>query len=230
MMFETEGAFKHSRDAVIEGKPYPVKAFFTYKTNPMQTGADRQKTIKMINQLDFMLTIDIAMSDTAWMADLVLPASSYLEGIDPISCQQGVSTGPCLVTRDPVVKPMFESKTALWIVTELAKRLDLGQHFDFTMEQFREAQTKEHPEIMEALKADGVYHRKGQVYEQQKGKDFKTLSKKVELFNQRYANADLDPMPVYRAPKKIASQLFLLVVGRSAYNTQGSTTNNQLLR
>jgi thiosulfate reductase / polysulfide reductase chain A len=230
MMFETEGAFKHSRDAVIEGKPYPVKAFFTYKTNPMQTGANRQKTIEMIKHLDFMLTIDIAMSDTAWMADLVLPASSYLERIDPISCQQGVSTGPCLVTRDPVVEPMFETKTALWIVSELAKRLDLGQHFDFTVDQYRQAQVKKHPEIMEALKKDGVYQEKRKVYGHYKGKNFKTLSKKVELYNQRYADADLDPMPVYHRPKPIKSDRFILVVGRNAYNTQGSTTNNLLLR
>ena len=55
MMFEEEGSFKHARDAVIEGKPYPVKGFFTYKTNPMATGANRRKTIEMINKLDFMI-------------------------------------------------------------------------------------------------------------------------------------------------------------------------------
>ena len=43
MMFDEEGSFKHTRDAVIEDKPYPVKGWFTYKTNPMQTGANRQK-------------------------------------------------------------------------------------------------------------------------------------------------------------------------------------------
>jgi len=122
MMFEEEGSFKHARDAVIEGKPYPVKGWFTYKTNPMQTGANRQKTIEMIHKLDFMLTVDIAMSDTAWMADLVLPAPSYLERLDPIAGLQGASAGACLVTRDPVVPALFESKPVFWIVTELAKR------------------------------------------------------------------------------------------------------------
>ncbi len=230
MMFDTEGAYKHARDAVIEGNPYPIKAFFTYKTNPMQTGANRQKTIEMINRLDFMLSIDIMMSDTAWMADLVLPAASYLERMDPYATQQGVSTGPCLVTRDPVIKPMFESKSALWIVRELARRLDLGMHFDFTMKQFKEAQIKKHPEAVKAIKKDGVYHQKSKVYGRYDGKPFKTLSKKVELFSKRYADAELDPMPVYKRPKKIPSGRFQLVVGRSAAITQGSTTNNKLLR
>ncbi len=227
MMFETEGSFKHSRDAVISGKPYPVKGFMNYKTNPMQTGANRRKTIEMIRHLDFMMTIDIAMSDTAWMADLVLPAASYLERMDPVSVQQSISTGPCLVTRDPVVKPMFESKTGLWIVSELAKRLDLGEHFDFTIEQYREAQLKKLPVAAKALKTDGVYHVQGKYVGLHKG--FKTLSKKIEFYNKRYADAGIDPMPVYRPPLRVPNGKFRLVVGRNAYITQGSTTNNRLL-
>jgi len=227
MMFDTEGSFKHARDAVIEGKPYPVKGWVTYKTNPMQTGANRQKTIKMINKLDFMMSIDVTMSDTAWMADLVLPAATYLERMDPVSVQQGISSGPCLVTRDPVVKPLYESKSALWIIKQLAKRMDLGEHFDFTMKDYRKAQLKGMPEAEAALKNDGVYQVGGNYAGLHKG--FKTLSKKVELYNQRYAKAGIDPMPVYRPPKRVPTNRFRMVVGRNAYITQGSTTNNPLL-
>jgi len=230
MMFESEGSFKHSRDAVIEGKPYPMKAFFNYKTNPMQTGANRKKTIEMINKLDFMVTVDIAMTDTAWMADLVLPSSSYLERMDPVSTQQGVSSGACLVTRDPVIQPMFESKPALWIVSELAKRLDLGEHFDFTMEQYRDKQLAKVPGAKEAIEKDGVYQHAGEVYGHYNGKNFKTASKKIELYSTRYKNEGLDPMPVYKAPQQVPKGKFRMVVGRNAYITQGSTTNNLLLK
>jgi thiosulfate reductase/polysulfide reductase chain A len=85
MMFPEEGSFKHTRDAVIEGKPYPVKGWFNYKTNPMQTGANRQKTREMIDKLEFAICVDILMSDTAWVSDLVLPAQSFLERQDPVS-------------------------------------------------------------------------------------------------------------------------------------------------
>ena len=188
MMFEEEGSFKHARDAVIEGKPYPVKGFFTYKTNPMATGANRRKTIEMINKLDFMITVDIAMSDTAWMADLVLPAPSYLERQDPVSVLQGASAGTCLITRDPVVPALFESKPVFWIVSELAKRLGLGQYFNFTLEEYRQEQLKDLPEAKMALKKDGVYYQPGKIYGLYEGKVFKTLSKKIELYNQRYAD------------------------------------------
>ena len=229
MMFEEEGAFKHSRDAVIEGKPYPIKGFFTYKTNPMATGANRRKTIEMINKLDFMVTVDIAMSDTAWMADLVLPAPSYLERMDPASPLQGSSACGCMVTRDPVVPALFESKPVFWIVSQLAKRLDLGQYFNFTMEAYRQEQLKDHPGAERALKKDGVYYKHGKLYGVYEGKVFKTLSKKIELYNQRYAEKGADPLPVYRAPKEIPEGKFRVVVGRNAYITQGSSTNNALL-
>ena len=229
MMFEEEGSFKHARDAVIEGKPYPVKGFFTYKTNPMATGANRRKTIEMINKLDFMITVDIAMSDTAWMADLVLPAPSYLERQDPVSVLQGASAGTCLITRDPVVPALFESKPVFWIVSELAKRLGLGQYFNFTLEEYRQEQLKDLPEAKTALKKEGVYYQPGKIYGLYEGKVFKTLSKKIELYNQRYADKKIDPMPVYKPPKEVPEGKFRVVVGRNAYITQGSSTNNALL-
>ncbi|PKN66480.1 MAG: nitrate reductase [Deltaproteobacteria bacterium HGW-Deltaproteobacteria-15] len=229
MMFEEEGSFKHARDAVIEGKPYPVKGFFTYKTNPMATGANRQKTIEMIRKLDFMVSVDIVMSDTAWMADLVLPAPTYLERQDPISPVQGVTAGACIVTRDPVVPALYESKPVFWIMKELAKRLDLGEFFDFTMEDYRKKQLAALPEAQAALEKDGVYYIPGKLYGVYEGKPIKTTSKKIELYSQRYKQAGLDPMPVYRPPREVPADRFRLVVGRNGYITQGSSTNNSLL-
>ena len=229
MMFDEEGSFKHTRDAVIEGKPYPVKGWFTYKTNPMQTGANRSKTIEMINKLDFMMTVDITMSDTAWMADMVLPAPSYLERHDPVSAFLASSACSGVLTRDPIVPAMFESKPVFWIVKELAKRLDLGEHFDFTIEDFRKAQLKKLPEVAKALKNDGVYNIVGHSHGIHEGKPFKTRSKKIELFNSRYEERGIDPMPVYNPPKTVPENHFRIVVGRNAYITQSASTNNALL-
>jgi len=229
MMFDEEGSFKHTRDAVIEGQPYPVKGWFTYKTNPMQTGANRQKTIEMINKLDFMMTADITMSDTAWMADLVLPAPSYLERQDPVSAFLASSSCSGVLTRDPIVPAMFESKPVFWIVKELARRLDLGEYFDFTIEDFRQAQLKKLPEVAKTLKEDGVYNIVGHSHGIHEGKPFKTRSKKIELFSSRYAENGIDPMPIYRPPKSVPQNHFRIVVGRNAYITQSASTNNTLL-
>lgn len=229
MMFDEEGSFKHTRDAVIEGKPYPIKGWFTYKTNPMQTGANRQKTMDMINKLDFMISVDITMSDTAWMADLVLPAPSYLERQDPISAFLASSACSGVITRDPVVPPMFESRPVFEIVKGLAERLELGEYFDFTIEDFRNAQLKKLPEVAAALKKDGVYNIVGPSHGIHEGKPFKTKSKKIEIHNSRYEEKGIDPIPVYNAPKEVPANRFRMVVGRNAYITQSASTNNALL-
>ncbi|MBU8849121.1 MAG: molybdopterin-dependent oxidoreductase, partial [Desulfobacterales bacterium] len=229
MMFGEEGSFKHTRDAILKGEPYPVKGWMTYKTNPMQTGANRNKTIEMINTLDFMMTVDITMSDTAWMADLVLPAPSYLERQDPLSAFLASSTCSGVITRDSVVPAMFESKPVFWIVKELAKRLDLGEFFDYTMDDFRKEQLKKIPEVAKAIKEDGVYNITGPSYGLYKGKPFKTTSKKIELYSTRYKSKGIDPMPVYKSPKSIPENHFRIVVGRNAYITQSASTNNNLL-
>jgi len=229
MMFDEEGSFKHMRDAILEQKPYPVKGWFAYKINPLQSVANRNKTLQMIDNLDFILTVDIAMSDTAWMSDLVLPAPSYLERQDVASGLQGSSACACVVTRDPVVPALFESKSVFWIFKELAKRLDLAEYFDFTIEEYRKQQFKNLPDGERALREDGVYYNPSKLYGVYEGQVYKTLSKKIELYNKRYADMGVDPMPVYRAPRRKPAGKFRMVVGRSAYFTHCTSQNNALL-
>ncbi len=229
LMFAEEGSFKHTRDAVIEGKPYPVKGFFTYKTNPVQTGANRAKTLEMIDHLEFMVSVDIVPSDTTWMADLVLPAPTYLERLDPFSSFQGSSACSGIVGRAPLVKPMYDTRPVFWIVQELARRLGLGKHFDFTMEQYREAQLKDLPQVRTALDKDGVYNITTPAHGVHQGKEFKTKSSKVELFVERYEEAGIDPLPVYTPRPAPPPDRFRMVVGRNAFITQSSSTNNALL-
>lgn len=229
MMFEEEGAFKHVRDAVIEEKPYPVKGWFIYKYNPLQTLANRNKTLAMIEKLDFIISVDITMSDTAWMSDLVLPAPSYLERQDPASVLQGVSAGACVVTRDPVVPALHESKPVFWILKEIAGRLNLGEHFDFTVEEYRKRQLKDLPDAEQALRDDGVFYFEDKPQVSQAKRVFRTKSTKIELYSERYAQAGIDPMPVYQPPRDTPKDHFRLVLGRDAYVTHATTQNNTLL-
>lgn len=229
LMFSEEGSFKHMRDAVIKGEPYPVKGWFVYKFNPMQSAANRQKTLEMVNVLDFMITVDITMSDTAWVSDLVLPAPSSLERLDPASGLQGTSACACVVTRDPVVPALFESRPVFRILKELAGRMGLSEHFDFDMETYRKEQLASLSDAEKDLARDGVYYNHSKLYGIYEGKVFKTKSTKIELYNERYAQLGVPPMPVYTPPRQAPRGSFRLVVGRTAHFTHCSTQNNILL-
>jgi thiosulfate reductase/polysulfide reductase chain A len=169
------------------------------------------------------------MSDTAWMADLVLPSQSYLERKDPCSGLQGSVACACVVKRDPVIDPLYESRPLFDIMKGIAGRMELGEFFDFTIDEYREKQTREIPEALGVMDRDGVYYNPSKVYGIYDGRIYKTLSKKVELYNQRYEQMGLDPLPNYTPPAGPAENQFRMVIGRNAMITQSSTANNALL-
>ena len=55
------------------------------------------------------------------------------------------------------------------------------------------------------------------------------MSKKIEIYNSRYVDNGIDPMPVYHPPRSVPQDRFRMVVGRNAYITQSASTNNSLL-
>jgi len=160
---------------------------------------------------------------------LVLPAPSYLERQDPASGLQGSSACACVVTRDPVVAPLFESKPVVEILQGLANRLELAEYFDFSIEEYRKQQLRKLPDAERALKEDGVYYNPSKLYGVYEGKVYKTKSKLIELYNERYAQMGVPPLPVYRSPRQVPSGRFRMVVGRNAYFTHCTTQNNALL-
>ncbi len=228
--FSDEVAFCPARDAALEDQPHSVGGWVFFKTNPVATAPDRAKTLKLLDKLEFIMTIDIAMSDTAFMSDLVLPAHTYLERHDPCQMLTGGNTGNCIVWRDPVVPPLYDTKNPFDIFKGLAERMDLGKYFNFTVEEFRSAQLKSLPDAEKSLRERGVYQPIDQqttgLYE---GKTFKTSSKKIDLWSGKYDKKGLDPLPVYKRPET-PPDAFRLVAGRNALITQTSSQNNSLLR
>jgi anaerobic selenocysteine-containing dehydrogenase len=83
------GAFRDFRawaqpDMVLEqiftGDPYPVKGMWIQTSNPIaNTGLDPHKWHEALKKLDFVAVVDLFMTPTAMLADIVLPAASFLE-------------------------------------------------------------------------------------------------------------------------------------------------------
>ncbi len=116
------GSWVAWRDMVAEGNtPYPIRGMFVYKQNPVLSVPDSNKTRKMLEKLDLIVVIDTMPSDTAMMADVILPECTYLEREDPVKSFPGVE--PAIVLRQKVIDPMFDTKPVIEIVRGLAKKL-----------------------------------------------------------------------------------------------------------
>ncbi len=224
-----DGVFIQARENVLAGTPYPVKGWMVYKQDPMSALPDRGRTQAMLEQMQFVGVIDTQMSDTAWFADVVLPESTYLERLDPLAMLPGI--WPVVTLRQQVIPPIHDTKPNLEIVQGLAKRLGLSDYFDYTIDQWVEAQVKELPipQPLDYLKKHGVFTPEGAPFygtTREPGHRFLTKSGKIELYSERLADAGHDPLPVYRPLVEPPEGAFRMILGRKATHTHANNTNN----
>jgi anaerobic selenocysteine-containing dehydrogenase len=126
--------------ALTELSDPPVKLLFVYNCNPVATMPDQQRVLRGMEREDlFTVVFDQVMTDTAVFADVILPATTFLEAYDfargygPLSLQ---------LVR-PVVEAVGEARSNPDVFGALARRLDLvadgetDNELDMLLELFR---------------------------------------------------------------------------------------------
>src|SRR5258708_35902479 len=66
-------------DAMLTGRPYPVRALYASGVNILVTYPDTRRTIEALRSLDFVAVARHAMTPTAGPGDLVLPHQTTLD-------------------------------------------------------------------------------------------------------------------------------------------------------
>ncbi len=114
-------------DAMLEGKPYPVKAAWFMVDNYAQQMADRNKVVKALKSLDFLVVSDYVMSATADLADIVLPACTFLEKTDLMG-----TSNYYLQYMSKAVDPLWESKSDYDAIKSVAAAMGVDKYFPAT--------------------------------------------------------------------------------------------------
>jgi len=109
------------------GKRYPkngIKAMVGGWGNPFDQHnmANRLKERCLSGDIEFVVTFDFQMTTSCQWSDVVLPATSWYENYELTA----TILHPYLQLQQPAIRPMFESRTGLWVMRELAKRLNPG--------------------------------------------------------------------------------------------------------
>lgn len=116
------GSWVAFRNMVLEKRsPYPIRALFNYKHNPMQNMPNNAKTAEFLKKLDLVVTIDTMPSDTVMLSDVILPECTYLERTDPVVSFGGIE--PSIAQRNKAINPMFESKPVMEMMRGLSAKL-----------------------------------------------------------------------------------------------------------
>lgn len=115
------------RDAALTGKPYPIKGCVIWGQNPIQTIPGQEKMKEVLQQMDFVMCVDVMPTDATMWADILLPEVSYLERHDLVKTGTQWDFADkhqqYITARMPLVAPLFERKDQVYITNEIARRM-----------------------------------------------------------------------------------------------------------
>jgi anaerobic selenocysteine-containing dehydrogenase len=116
---------------VLEESDPPVKVLFVYNNNAVVTTPDQRRLLRGLEREDlFTVVFEQVMTDTAKYADVILPATTFLEGYEIAR-----SYGPLsLRLGKPVVDAAGEARSNAEVFGELLGRLELRHDGDPTGE------------------------------------------------------------------------------------------------
>jgi thiosulfate reductase/polysulfide reductase chain A len=216
--------------AILKEDPYPIKAMFANRFEPLQSIPDSASVRQALDKLELIVAIEVNYSEIAWYADVLLPESTYLERGDSIQAVSGLK--PQLFIRKPAVSPRYDTKPAWWILKELANRLDLGHYFPYaSLEDIWNFQLKDTGAKLEDFDKKGfvVLSDKALWWDRDKDIKFKTPSGKIELVSTLMENAGFPSFTPYVLVPPPPKGHFRLMCGRTAAHTHVSTQNNLYL-
>lgn len=177
-------------DAILTGKPYPVKAGYFAGTNPVVTRANAREVYEALSKLDFLAVSDFFLTPTAELGHIFLPAGTWLEQDD---MAEHWKRHGYVLARQKVVE-IGECRQDHKIFMELGKRM--GQEWWDTMEDSLDWLLEPSGLSWEEFKKKGYLKGKSEYYKYTR-KGFSTPTRKVELHSTTLEKWGFDPLPKY---------------------------------
>ncbi len=213
---------------VLAEDPYALRALLFHSVNPVYSLPQGRELVRAFEKMKLVVAIDAFPSETTRFADVVLPASTYLEGLDlwfPAPVKVSL--------RQPVLTPQHESRPAQEILLALAHAMGLSRGFPFQRyEDFLRAQLAGSAVELDALRARGflAYTDEELCFGRRRGRGFLTPSGRIELVSSLLTSLGRPPAPEPAAPPADdAAYPYHLVTHKLPFHTQSATAENPYL-
>lgn len=118
---------------ILNASEPPIKMIIVSSGNPLTQVPNTALVEEAFTSVETLVVLEQFMTDTARLADYVLPSATSFEEEDiyySSMFHHYVNYGPKLV------EARGDAKSDVWIWTELAKRLGFSEEFDYTREEF----------------------------------------------------------------------------------------------
>ncbi|MCC2957296.1 formate dehydrogenase subunit alpha [Massilia sp. IC2-477] len=117
-------------DAIDAGQ---VRGMYIMGENPAMSDPDANHARAALAALEHLVVQDIFLTETAYLADVILPASSFPEKTGTFT-----NTDRLVQLGRQAIDPPGEAKQDLWIIQQMAQRLGLDWHYGSVAEVFDE--------------------------------------------------------------------------------------------
>ncbi len=107
-----------------ESDPHKIRGMYIMGENPAMSDPDLNHARHALASLEHLVVQDIFMTETAWLADVVLPATAWPEKTGTVS-----NTDRMVQLGQQAVDPPGDAKPDLWIIQQLAAGMGLDWHY-----------------------------------------------------------------------------------------------------
>ena len=181
-----------------------IKALIVSGVIPPYPGLIRKRP-KAFQKLDLMVVMDLFMTETAELADIVLPCASSLERTG-LAYNYALTAGiPYAMLSRKIIEPIGESWPDWKFYSELGRRMGYGEYFPWNSDEEVNAHWLKPSGItMEQLEENpaGLWFGK-RCYDITAENQIKTPSGKIELYSETLAEGH-DPIPVWEPTKRVS--------------------------
>jgi anaerobic selenocysteine-containing dehydrogenase len=181
---------KKAWDSIVYGEPYQLKAGLLCGTNPVVSRANAREAYEALKKLEFFVIIDHFMTPTAELADIFLPAGTWLEQNHVADNWKRHGYAFARQKCCEIGEAWQDHK----IFMELGKRM--GQEWWPTVEDGLDYLLEPSGLTFEQFKEKG-YLRGEMVYHKYRERGFSTPTRKLELWSTILEKWGRDPLPKY---------------------------------
>ena len=104
-----------------EADPHKVRGMYIMGENPAMSDPDLNHARHALASLEHLVVQDIFMTETAWLADVVLPATAWPEKMGTVT-----NTDRMVQMGRQAVQAPGQAKADLWIIQQIAKGMGLN--------------------------------------------------------------------------------------------------------
>ncbi|HZW83020.1 MAG TPA: molybdopterin-dependent oxidoreductase, partial [Candidatus Deferrimicrobium sp.] len=182
----------------------PIKVAVVTRSNPVCQHPDTTRFLEAFRNIDFKVTIDFLLNDTAEESDLFLPCTTIFEEEDIIATSWNEYIG----YAPKLIEPLGEAKPDPVIFSELANLLGFGEYFSKSPREWLEEAIKPMGDDygLTLNKLEGMVKNPAFQDVAWENKQFPTPSGKIELYSERAQQETGQGTARYILPRESNSQ------------------------